>query len=285
MQDLISRSIGPMIELKIITPGIAPAVIVDPNQLEMALLNLAVNARDAMPGGGILSITLDQKAIGEASDLGLSAGSYVRIALRDTGEGMDAETLARAVEPFFSTKGVGKGTGLGLSMVHGLAEQSGGVFRLESQVGVGTTAELWLPAANSAPELVARSQVSQSVTSPATILLVDDDALIAASTSAMLEDLGHHVVEAHCGREALAILDDGLHPDIVITDHAMPGMTGIDLAVHLRLRNPNLPILLTTGYAEVRGDLDIEFPRLGKPYTQEQLSSEIARLLPAHAAS
>jgi CheY-like chemotaxis protein len=152
-------------------------------------------------------------------------------------------------------------------------------------LGMGTTAELWLPAASSAPDTVIRSHASQSITSPATILLVDDDALIAASTSAMLEDLGHHVVEAHCGREALAILDDGLHPDIVITDHAMPGMTGIDLAVHLRLRNPNLPILLTTGYAEVRGDLDIELPRLGKPYTQEQLSSEIARLLPAHAAS
>jgi signal transduction histidine kinase len=282
MQDLISRSVGPMIELKIITTGIAPAVVVDPNQLEMALLNLAVNARDAMPGGGILSITLDQKSMGEPNELGLSPGCYVRIALRDTGEGMDASTLARAVEPFFSTKGVGKGTGLGLSMVHGLAEQSGGVFRLESQLGVGTTAELWLPAASSAPDTVTRSHVSQSITSPATILLVDDDALIAASTVEMLEDLGHHVVPAHGGREALTILDDGLHPDIVITDHAMPGMTGMELAAHLRLHNPDLPVLLTTGFAEIRGDFDIHVPRLAKPYTQEQLSSEIARLLPSH---
>ena len=125
MQDLISRSVGPMIELKIKTSGTAPAVIVDPNQLEMALLNLAVNARDAMPRGGVLTITLDQNSKSAASDLGLS-GPYVCIAVQDTGEGMDDKTLARAVEPFFSTKGIGKGTGLGLSMVHGLAEQSGG---------------------------------------------------------------------------------------------------------------------------------------------------------------
>jgi signal transduction histidine kinase len=285
IEDLIGRSVGPMIELKIITSGIALAVIVDPNQLEMALLNLAVNARDAMPRGGVLSITLDQKSISAANGLGLSPGPYVRIALQDTGEGMDAKTLARAVEPFFSTKGIGKGTGLGLSMVHGLAEQSGGAFRLQSQLGAGTTAELWLPAANSAAERVVRSPVSQPRTSPATILLVDDDALIAASTVAMLEDLGHRVIEAHGGKEALAILDDGLHPDLVITDHAMPGMTGIDLAVTLRTRAPDLPVLLATGFAEIRSDLDIEIPRLAKPYTQEQLSSEIARLLPDPAAS
>jgi nitrogen-specific signal transduction histidine kinase len=285
MHDLISRSVGPMIELRIVAAQSAPAVIVDPNQLEMALLNLAVNARDAMPAGGVLSITLEQKSVDAASDIGLSPGSYVRIALADTGEGMDAETLDRAVEPFFSTKGIGKGTGLGLSMVHGLAEQSGGAFRLESRLGVGTTAELWLPAAEQAAEIVTRSHMPQSMISPATILLVDDDALIAASTVAMLEDLGHRVVEAHCGKDALAILDDGLHPDLVITDHAMPGMTGLDLAVTLRNREPDLPILLATGFADIRENIDIEIPRLAKPYTQEQLSSEIARLLPDHAAS
>jgi signal transduction histidine kinase len=279
MQDLISRSVGPMIELKINTSGTPPAVMVDPNQLEMALLNLAVNARDAMPRGGVLTITLDQNSKSAASDLGLS-GPYVCVAVQDTGEGMDDKTLARAVEPFFSTKGIGKGTGLGLSMVHGLAEQSGGAFRLRSQLGVGTTAELWLPAAKGAAEALTRSHVSQAITSSATILLVDDDVLIAASTVAMLEDLGHRVIEAHCGKDALALMDDGLRPDLVITDHAMPGMTGLDLAATLRTREPDLPILLATGFGETRGDLDIAIPRLTKPYTQEQLSSEIARLLP-----
>jgi CheY-like chemotaxis protein len=194
---------------------------------------------------------------------------------------MDSATLARAVEPFFSTKGIGKGTGLGLSMVHGLADQSGGTFRLKSQLGVGTTAELWLPVADRAVEAFVQREAAKAGTVPqATILLVDDDALIAASTVALLEDLGHHVVEAHSGKEALAILREGLNPDLVITDHAMPGMTGTDLAVRLRVHDPRLPILLATGYAELQGELPIELPRLAKPYTQEQLSLEIARLLP-----
>lgn len=271
-----------MIELKIVASGITPAVIVDPNQLEMALLNLAVNSRDAMPGGGVVSIEVEQKILSVASDFGLGPGRYVAIAVKDTGEGMSAETLAQAVEPFFSTKGIGQGTGLGLSMVHGLAEQSGGAFRLESQMGEGTTAELWLRAADGAPEATPGPHWSPRITTPITILVVDDDALIAASTVAMLEDLGHRVIEAHCGNEALAILEDGLHPDLVITDHAMPGMTGIDLALILRMRDPDLPILLATGFAEVRGNLEIEIPRLAKPYTQQQLSSEIAQLFSEH---
>jgi signal transduction histidine kinase len=279
MRGLISRSVGPMIEVRIIASGGLPAVNIDPNQLEMALLNLAVNARDAMPAGGTVTITLDHQCVDAAGNPALTPGSYVRLSLQDTGEGMDSATLARAVEPFFSTKGIGKGTGLGLSMVHGLADQSGGTFRLESQLGVGTKAELWLPVADRAAETFAQSRTSQVVTSSATILLVDDDALIAASTVALLEDLGHRVVEAHSGKEALAILEDGLNPDLVITDHAMPGMTGVDLALTLRARDPDLRILLATGYAELHGELPIELPRLAKPYTQEQLSSEIAHLL------
>jgi signal transduction histidine kinase len=283
MRGLICRSVGPMIEVKIIASGAMPAVNIDPNQLEMALLNLAVNARDAMPAGGLLTIILDHQRVAAAE--GLEPGAFVRLTVQDTGEGMDSATLARAVEPFFSTKGVGKGTGLGLSMVHGLADQSGGTFRLKSQLGVGTTAELWLPVADRAVEASVQREALKALTVPqATILLVDDDALIAASTVALLEDLGHHVVEAHSGKEALAILQEGLNPDLVITDHAMPGMTGTDLAVKLRVHDPKLPILLATGYAEIQGHLSIELPRLAKPFTQEQLSLEIARLLPERRA-
>jgi signal transduction histidine kinase len=283
MRGLISRSVGPLVEVNIIASGATPAINIDPNQLEMALLNLAVNARDAMPAGGVLTIALDQQLVA-AGDLALAPGAYVRLSVEDTGEGMDSVTLARAVEPFFSTKGTGKGTGLGLSMVHGLADQSGGAFRLESQLGVGTKAELWLPVADRAAEAFAQPEATQAITAPATILLIDDDSLIAASTVALLEDLGHRVVEAHSGKEAIAILKNGLKPDLVITDHAMPGMTGLDLAVRLRVSDPKLPILLATGYAELQGQLPLELSRIAKPYTQEQLSSEIARLLADRAA-
>jgi signal transduction histidine kinase len=280
MRALITRSVGPMIDVVIPDSGPIPAVNIDPNQLEMALLNLAINARDAMPLGGILTIALDRQFVAAGGDLVVAPGAYVRMSVQDTGEGMDSVTLARAVEPFFSTKGIGKGTGLGLSMVHGLAEQSGGTFRLESQPGLGTKAELWLPVADRAAETFVQLRTTPPVRPTATILLVDDDALIAGSTVALLEDLGHRVVETHSGNEALAILKGGLNPDLVITDYAMPGMTGIDLAVMLRGRDPKLPILLATGYAELQSELPIELPRIAKPYTQEQLSFEIARLLP-----
>jgi len=283
MRGLISRSVGPMVEVKIVASGTPPAVNIDPTQLEMALLNLAINARDAMPTGGLLTISLDHERVDAAGDSTLTPGSYVRLSIQDTGLGMDSATLARAVEPFFSTKGIGKGTGLGLSMVHGLANQSGGAFRLESQIGIGTKAELWLPVAHRAAETFAQVGTSQAATSAATILVVDDDALIAASTVALLEDFGHHVVEAHSGKEALIKLQEGFKPDLVITDHAMPGMSGVDLAVTLRKQNPELRILLATGYAELQGELPIDLPRLAKPYTQEQLSLEIARLLPHRA--
>jgi signal transduction histidine kinase/CheY-like chemotaxis protein len=283
MRGLISRSVGPMIEVNVIASQATPAVNIDPNQLEMAVLNLAVNARDAMPAGGALTIALDHQLVAAGGDLALAPGAYVRLSVQDNGEGMDSETLARAVEPFFSTRGTGKGTGLGLSMVHGLANQSGGAFRLESRPDIGTKAELWLPVADRAADTFAQSPIPQTLTSSATILLVDDDALIAASTAALLEDLGHRVVEAHSGKEALAILEEGLTPDLVVTDYAMPGMTGLDLALTLRVRDPELPILLATGYAELQGESPIELPRLAKPYTQEQLSLEIARLLPDRA--
>ena len=226
MHGLIERSLGPLVRLEVKTHGHLPAVRVDPNQLEMALLNLAVNARDAMPSGGHLTIDIQEGGFDLPSELSRGPGRYLRLSVRDTGEGMDAETLSKAVEPFFSTKGVGKGTGLGLSMVHGLADQSGGAFHLESTVGEGTAASLWLPVATEGPEQKVQDSPRVEAVAAATILLVDDDFLIAASTVALLEDLGHKVVEANSGAEALEALANGLRPDLVITDHAMPGIDG-----------------------------------------------------------
>jgi signal transduction histidine kinase len=279
MHGLIERSVGPMIDLKVrVGASLSPA-LADANQVEMALLNLTINARDAMPAGGSLVISIDECAAGPDQPR-LSPGRYVRLSVRDTGEGMDAATLEKAVEPFFSTKGVGKGTGLGLSMVHGLAEQSGGLFTLSSEPGRGATATLWLPAAVGAVAEAPPAADPKQAVRPATILLVDDDPLIAASTTDLLEDLGHRVVEVHSGPEALGALDSGLRPDLVITDHAMPGMTGAELAARIRRRSPAVPILLATGYAELQGAQGIDLPRLAKPYTQAQLSAEISRLLP-----
>jgi len=282
MRALVERSVGPMVQVKVTAQANLPPVSIDPNQLEMALLNLAVNARDAMAEGGTLRIELNRHHLTRTED-GLAAGTYVRLCVSDTGHGMDEATVAKAIEPFFTTKGVGTGTGLGLSMVHGLANQSGGAFRLESTVGAGTSASLWLPAVDAMAVVVESEPAPRAAARSATILLVDDDPLIAASTLALLEDLGHRVVEAHSGREALDLIADGLTPDLVITDHAMPGMTGADLAVKLRARLPALPILLATGYAELKGSQPVDLPRLTKPYDQARLSLEISRLMSPQA--
>jgi signal transduction histidine kinase len=279
MTALIDRSVGPMVQVGVQADAALPAVTVDPNQLEMALLNLAVNARDAMPLGGALGIQITAETVPVAGELGLPAGRYVLLKVRDTGEGMAPETLAKAVEPFFSTKAVGKGTGLGLSTVFGLAQQSGGALRLESAPGEGTTVSLWLPAANEAVA-PARAPVGATLTiAPITILLVDDDPLIAASTAALLEDLGHHVVEAGSGARALALLETGPRPDLMITDYAMPGMTGLELGRQVRRKHPGLPVLLATGFADLEDAQSLELPRLAKPYTQDQLAAQIERVM------
>lgn len=279
MKELLTRSIGPMIELRIEAVQAMPPAQVDPNQLELALLNLAVNARDAMPGGGTLTISLDRSEHGGRPVERMAPGTYVVLRVSDTGAGMDDATLSRATEPFFSTKGIGKGTGLGLAMVHGLAVQSNGAFHLRSEVGKGTTAEIWLPA-STIPVRQAEPQPAETAeTSPATILVVDDDALISMSTTAMLEDLGHVAVEASSGEKALKILSGGTQVDLVLTDYAMPGMTGADLVRRIRKSHPRLPVLLATGYADLPDGLSIDVPRLAKPYTQSQLAAHIAKLL------
>jgi CheY-like chemotaxis protein len=260
-------------------PQALPPAQADANQIELALLNLAVNARDAMPDGGTLSIGLDVAATGEASDL--AEGRYVRLTVSDTGAGMDNGTLQRAIEPFFSTKEVGKGTGLGLSMIHGLALQLQGSLRLFSEPGHGTRAELWLPIANGHADAPFPDQPAAESGSrrPATVLFVDDDFLISLSTVSLLEDLGHTVIKASSGAEALTVLRDDKPIDLLITDYAMPGMTGLQLATEARRLRSQLPILLATGYADLPAQTELELPRLSKPYQQRQLAEQIASLL------
>ncbi len=284
MTDLLERSVGNQIELRINLPATVPLALVDANQIELALLNLVVNARDAMPGGGVLTIKVDEPVV--EPDIGLPAGSYIRLTVADSGHGMDADTLRRATEPFFSTKELGKGTGLGLSMIHGLAVQLNGALRLASEPGCGTTAELLLPAT----DIAAKSAVSQVDTGAVpetaarmTILVVDDDPLVAMSTANMLEDLGHDVIATQSGSEALAILQNGRGIDLLITDFSMPRMTGLQLAKAAREARPDLPILLATGYAELPAGADMDLPRVGKPYRQEQLAAEIGKVCGASA--
>ena len=277
MRDMLRRTLGPRIDLVLHTENGVPPAQVDANQIELAILNLTINARDAMPDGGRIEIDVAQAQPG--ADKGLSDGSYLRIRIADTGSGMDDETLKRAIEPFFSTKPLGKGTGLGLSMVHGLAVQLGGLLELCSAPGKGTTATLWLPATTSEPAAELPAAVPAASGRAATVLVVDDDALILMSTVEMVEDLGHTVLKAHSARGALDILGSGHAVDIVVTDYAMPGMTGGELAQIVNDKWPGLPILLTTGYSEPAVGQKADLPRLTKPFGQSQLQREINRLL------
>jgi len=278
MRSLIEQAISPAIELKIdVEPGL-PLAKADANQLELAVLNLCINARDAMTKGGSITITVDQAR----PEKGQSK-RFLKLSVVDTGEGMNEETLKKAIEPFFSTKPVGKGTGLGLSSVHGLATQLGGKFELRSALGKGTTALLLLPEADEdhqQPDRINPAQEAmRAVPKETTILVVDDDTLIAMSTADMLEDLGYTVIEANSAKAALEIIDTGRPVDLLMTDHAMPGMTGLELADIVRRKRPELPILLATGYAELPEGSTLQLPRLSKPYQQFQLDAQINRLL------
>jgi signal transduction histidine kinase len=281
MVEMLQRSLGPGIQIITDFQADVPTTRVDPNQLELALLNLALNARDAMPLGGRLMITARAERIAAGEIPGLAPGDYVCIAESDTGHGMDEATLKRATEPFFTTKGAGRGTGLGLSMIDGLVAQSGGAMRITSQTGVGTRVELWLPVCAEAP--VERAPVPLPLpieeVRACRVLVVDDDPIVASGTAAMLEDLGHVATEVCSGDAALQLLGSEPAIDLVITDHAMPGMTGTELAACIRRRWPDLPIVIATGYAEVPGESDLGLPRLSKPYRQQELAQLLAQLI------
>ena len=278
--DLVRRSLGPTIQVDVVAARSLSPARIDPNQLELALLNLAINARDAMPHGGALTFMVDEIAYDGRGNLALDAGNYIRIGASDTGLGMDAATLARAAEPFFSTKGVGKGTGLGLSMVHGLASQSGGTLEVESAPGAGTTIMIWLPASSEKAMLLS-NEVEGLMTSDrsARILLVDDEELVRTATADMLSDLGYKVIEASSGSQALAIVKAGADIDIVVTDYLMPGITGVTLIAELRMAAPSIPALLVTGYANAGSDIPDSLARLSKPFRQSELAVRIDDLL------
>jgi PAS domain S-box-containing protein len=283
MADLMARALGPSISIETKFPlGLDP-VETDPGQVESALLNLAVNARDAMPEGGTITIAARTAAVAKDDVAGLSPGRYVCLAVIDTGEGMDEATLARAAEPFFTTKGVGKGTGLGLSMIHGLALQSGGALRLSSTPGKGTTVELWLPVAAraAAPVLEPAERVLSRNARQLAVLVVDDDDLVLLNTVAMLEDLGHTVLQADSGAAALKLLRGENGVELLITDQAMPRMTGAQLAEVVQCEWPGLPIILASGYADLPPGIASDLRRLAKPFRQEDLAEAINEVAPA----
>ena len=274
MADLVDSTTGPRIRVEVeVEPGL-PAALADANQIEMAILNLAVNARDAMPDGGTLTISAACESIDHGHRAGLPAGRYIRLAVTDTGVGMDTETQSRAIEPFFSTKGIGHGTGLGLSMVHGLASQLGGALTIRSRSGLGTSVELWLPIAGR-PPAEDRGVREETPRRAGTALLVDDEQLVRMSTADMLSDLGYEVVEAESAEEALRLLDEGLRPEVMITDHLMPGMNGMDLVQQARTRLPDLPVIVVSGYAEDDG-IAAGVPCLVKPFRQCDLAAILA---------
>jgi PAS domain S-box-containing protein len=280
MTDLLHSSLGPSIHIETRFPLGLREVLADPHQLELALLNLAVNARDAMPKGG--SIVISAREADAPSEL--NPGRYICLSVTDTGEGMDDATLARAQEPFFTTKGVGKGTGLGLSMVHGMMEQLGGRLTLKSRKREGTTAEILLPMARAeveskTPDAPTSSPHRDEGARALAVLAVDDDPLVLFNSTSMLEDLGHTVFEATSASQALAILRSGSYIDLVITDQAMPNMTGLELMETIRAERPDLRVIIATGYAELPSGAKVHAVKLGKPFRQQDLEEAIAKAM------
>ncbi|WP_210528191.1 PAS domain-containing hybrid sensor histidine kinase/response regulator [Rubellimicrobium arenae] len=278
LRDLIDRSLGPSVELRLEVPPDLPPIMVDPSQLEVSLLNLSANARDAMPTGGRVTLTAELVDTDDDPVPGLPPGLYVSIAMADNGVGMDTATANRAVEPFFSTKPAGQGTGLGLSMVHGFAAQSGGAFKLLTEKGRGTAAVLFLPVAQ---EIANEGESGEAamVARKTVVLLVDDEDLVRMSMAEGLRELGYDVEDVGTAAEALEAVRMGFVPDVLVTDHIMPGMLGADLARELRERLPDLPVLMITGYAQLSPEQTRGLQVLGKPFRQSDLASRLALML------
>ena len=279
MLELLERSLGPTINIETRFPLEVMRVRTDANQLETALLNLAINSRDAMPNGGTITISLAKHTIAGGHPTSLPPGPYACLVVADTGQGMDEATLARATEPFFTTKGIGKGTGLGLSMVDGLTAQSGGKLIVQSTAGRGTTMELWFPITtmvDGATERGPETHEGAHAERPLCILAVDDDSLVLSNVAVMLEDLGHKVIAVGSGAKAIEEIESMPAIDVVITDQAMPVMTGLQLIEILRARRPGLPVILATGFAELPPRLSPSIGRLSKPFTQRALAQALA---------
>jgi PAS domain S-box-containing protein len=276
MADLVASTSGPRVEVSIETPPDLPHAQADANQLELAILNLSVNARDAMPQGGALKISAAAERIASGHRSALPAGEFIRLSVADTGTGMDEATLGRAIEPFFSTKGRGRGTGLGLSMAHGLASQLGGALLISSAPGQGSTVDLWLPVSTERAGAARSVDAAPAESGPAGVaLLVDDERHARLSTAHMLAELNYEVLEAASGEDAVRLLEAGRSVDLLVTDQLMPGMSGVELAQAFRLRRPGAPVLIISGYADA---IPSDMTRLGKPFRIADLAVSIASL-------
>jgi CheY-like chemotaxis protein len=278
MQTLLRHTIGGEVAVEVVLDETAGHALCDANQLENAVLNLAINGRDAMPEGGTLTISTGRTTLAEGADHG--AGEFVCVTVQDSGEGMSEDVLARAIEPFYSTKPMGKGTGLGLAQVYGIARQSGGTLHIESRVGEGTRVDILLPAV-AAPALAAEGPADAAAPAGerrrATVLVVDDDTDVRDFLGDSLESLGHKVFRAASGEEALALLEQE-QPDLALIDYAMPGMHGADVARLARAILPTLPIVFVTGYAEteqLEAALGPGAPVLRKPFTVDALADAV----------
>jgi CheY-like chemotaxis protein len=293
LHEILTHTLGSAIEVRIVAEAGLPAFTADRSQLETSLINLATNARDAMGNGGVLTLTAAAEIVSEEQDheAGLSVGSYIRIAIADTGSGMDEAVLARASEPFFTTKKDGAGTGLGLAMAKGFAEQSGGRLRIESNLGQGTCVTIWLPQAQASADAPARRSEplvaiaeSDSATRPR-ILLVDDDEAVRSVLQMELEGAGFPVLSAASGEKAIAMLDGGAEVEALISDLSLPGMDGLAIIRAVQQRRPGLPAILLTGYAgegaarAVGGVVEGSFTLLRKPVSGMQLIDLLETLL------
>jgi signal transduction histidine kinase len=286
LTEMLRRSVGPTITIDLDIAEDLDLIEVDPNQLELALLNLTLNARDAMPEGGRITIAAHNADMSNAM-VALQQGRYVEVSVIDDGAGMDEATLKRCTEPFYTTKERGKGTGLGLSTVQGMAVQSGGAIHISSTPGAGTKVDLWFPVAAAASAIMAAAPAVDAA--PADnqfmVLVVDDEALVGHVTATMVEDLGHAAMWVPSGAEALEVIRSGRPIDVVITDHAMPGMTGGQLAEVIHKLIPGMPIILATGFADLPGSYAQDLPRLSKPYGPDELAQALAMVEPQQRAA
>jgi PAS domain S-box-containing protein len=280
MMDLIVSAMGPSARTTLQIAADNLVASADRHQLEMAILNLAVNARDAMDGSGDLAISVGTELAEPGHTLGVQPGTYVRLSLSDTGKGMDEATRNRAIEPFFSTKGVGQGTGLGLSMAHGLASQLGGALTIESECGKGTCVSIWLPQIRAGTTVEIRQgpgAIASSLTG--LVLLVDDEEHIRDTIAEMLSEVGLQVIQAKSPHDALCAIEGGLRPDYLVTDHIMPAMTGVELARAVKAILPATRVLIISGYAEVE-TFDATLSRLTKPFVIADLARALTDLEP-----
>ncbi|MGE7417656.1 ATP-binding protein, partial [Methylobacterium tarhaniae] len=291
MQDMIQRTVGPGITFEVVGGDDAWPALVDPSQLENALLNLCINARDAMPDGGCITVETANEAMDARTARwhDVPEGEYVRLSVTDTGTGMAPEVIARVFEPFFTTKPIGEGTGLGLSMIYGFAQQSGGQVRIASAVGEGTTVSIYLPRHDGAvpgeddagaPPPLPRSAQGE------TVLVVDDEPTVRMLVTDILEDLGYTAIEAGDSAAGLRVLQSDVRIDLLVTDVGLPGgMNGRQMAEAARETRPDLKVLLITGYAETAilgGDkLGPGMAVLTKPFAIETMAARIRSIIEA----